>query len=559
MLLHNTLSGEKDNSSQVPQGAQPAVRCHERLCGCHSVSNLQLESDLAPTRDFRVEAVSRTHTVRSEGEQLDRDEGCYLLPPLASAQTYDKLLAALVKETQDLFATTNISDDEINDEKTDAFRPFLEPNKLVGRNNYFPDDPLLGAIQKEGDTELTTSLVHLIKQYAHLFQSELAVEPAEIPSFDLNVEEKWRNTKNRGPPRVQSSANQAETVRQIDLLLAQNIIERSDASYYSQVLLTPKPDGSKRFVIDYRKLNDCTESASWPLLNIKQMFVRLGTHRSHFFGVIDLTSGYHQAPVSLAARVFTAFITFCGCYQYLRLPFGPKRAPSYFQEMMAAFVLAGLVYFISEIYLNDCIIHAADNETFIERLELVFQQFSKYKIVLKANKYHFGLSEVEFCGRVISDDGIHMSAKRISQVLDFPLPEYMKQLKSFLGLVNYFRPYIRDQSKLAHPLNQMLTDYNRSTVLKWTDETKEAFFALQKLVCDCPLMHFVNPELALYLHTDASDYDIGGYLFQRVDGSERPNAFISQSLHDNQLRCNTLQKEAYSFFFCCKELDCLLL
>jgi hypothetical protein len=89
----------------------------------------------------------------------------------------------------------------------------------------------------------------------------------------------------------------------------------------------------------------------------------------------------------------------------------------------------------------------------------------------------------------------------------------MKQLKSFLGLDNYFRPHIRDQSKLAHPLNQMLTDYNRSTVLKWTDETKKAFFALQKLVCDCPLMHFVDLELPRYLHTNASDYGIGGYLF----------------------------------------------
>jgi hypothetical protein len=182
---------------------------HERLCGCHSVSNLQLESDLAPTRDVRVEAVSRSHAVRTEGEQLDRDEGCYSLLPLASTQTHDKL-----KETQDLFATTKIPDDEIDDEKTDAFRPFLEPEKLVRRNNFFPDDPLLGAIQIEGDTELTTSLVHLIKQYTHLFQSKLAAEPAEIPSFDLNVDlEKWRNPKNRGPPRVQSSANKAESVR----------------------------------------------------------------------------------------------------------------------------------------------------------------------------------------------------------------------------------------------------------------------------------------------------------------------------------------------------------
>jgi hypothetical protein len=95
-LLHGTVSSEKNNSSQAPQGAQPAVGCHERLCGCHSGSNFQLESDLAPTGDVRVEAVSRTHAVRTEGKQLDRDEGCYLLPPLASAQIHDTLLATLV-------------------------------------------------------------------------------------------------------------------------------------------------------------------------------------------------------------------------------------------------------------------------------------------------------------------------------------------------------------------------------------------------------------------------------------------------------------------------------
>jgi hypothetical protein len=84
---------------------------------------------------------------------------------------------------------------------------------------------------------------------------------------------------------------------------------------------------------------------------------------------MDITSGYHQAPLSLAARVFTAFITFCGVFHYLRLPFGPKRAPSYFQEMMAAVVLSGLVNFICEIYLYDCIVHAANNASFLDRLE----------------------------------------------------------------------------------------------------------------------------------------------------------------------------------------------
>jgi hypothetical protein len=558
-LLHGFVSGEKDDSRQAPPRAQPCLGCSERSCGSITDLALQPELELAPTRDVRVEAVSRTHDGRPEGEQLDSDEGCYPLPLLAPAQTHDTLITSLVRETQDLFAAQHHTDDEIDYDKVDSFSPFLVVDEIVGRNNYFPNQPLLSAIQLEGDPELISGLVILLNKYAHIFRNDLPKDPADIPPFDLVVDlEKWRNPKNRGPPRVQSSANQAETVKQIDQLLAQNIIERSDASYYSQVLLTTKADGKKRFCIDYRKVNDCTKPASWPLLNIKQMFVRLGTHKSSIYGVLDLTSGYHQAPLSLAARVFTAFITFCGVFHYLRLPFGPKRAPSYFQEMMAAVVLAGLVYFICEIYLDDCIIHAADNASFLARLEQVFQRFSKHKLFLKPAKCLFGTPKVEFCGRVISKLGISMSAKKISQVLNFPFPIYHKQLKSFLGLVGYFRPHIRDLSKEAHPLNEMLVNYNRSTLLQWTDTTKTAFRTLVDLVSDCSTMYFVDPDLPLYLHTDASDYGIGGYLFQIIDDVERPCAFISKSLVDSQLRWSTIQKEAYSIYYCCKELDYLL-
>jgi hypothetical protein len=152
-----------------------------------------------------------------------------------------------------------------------------------------------------------------------------------------NVRLKGRNIVRNGYWLCKYMYVPQETVKQIDQLSAQNIIERSDASYYSQVLLTAKPDGTKRFCIDYRKLNDYTKPAFWPLLNIKQMFVRLGTHKSSIYSVVDLTSGYHQAPLSLAARIFTVFITFCGVFHYLRLPFGPKRAPSYCSSRSSIF------------------------------------------------------------------------------------------------------------------------------------------------------------------------------------------------------------------------------
>jgi hypothetical protein len=169
--------------------------------------------------------------------------------------------------------------------------------------------------------------------------------------------------------------------------------------------------------------------------------------------------------------------------------------------------------------------HGANDNDFLVNLEKFFQRFSKHMFLSETGKCKFGTPKVEFCGRVIAKEGISMSAKKISQVLNFPLPVYHKQLKSFLGLVGYFRPHLRDLSNVAHPLQQMLINYSRGTLLMWTQETKEVFSTLMNMVSDCSTMYFVDPDLPLYLHTDASDYGIGGYLFQIIYGVEKPIAF----------------------------------
>jgi transposase InsO family protein len=562
ILVHGSISGEKDNRGQT-QHEETCVGCKDKICGCQTGSaELPILQSNQIVREIDRNRLENPNPVGGQGNGQVATSGDTSPGSRAPTQTR-MLVGALAERVEQLFATTTLDEDDIDYEKTDSFSPFLPVEgqiNSVKKNSLFPDTlPLLQEILIEGDFELQSKLVTLITKYSHIFSNTLSSEPAKIPPFDLTVDkEKWNNPKNRGPPRIQSPAKQAETLKQLDQLLSQGIIERSPASYYSQILLTPKPPSGWRFCIDFRKLNECTESASWPILNIKQMFVRLGTHRSSIFGVMDLTSGYHQAPISLSTRIFTAFIAFCGVYHYLRLPFGPKRAPSYFQEMMAAVVLVGLVYFTCEIYLDDCIVHANDNDTFISRLETVFQRFEKHLLFLKPGKCKFGTPKVEFCGRVISKDGISMSDKKISQVLNFPLPVYAKQLKSFLGLANYFRPHVKNHANIAHPLHGMLTAYNRAKVLKWTPELEASFRELQRLISECPTMYFVDPDIPLYLHTDASDYGMGGYLFQIVDNVERPIAFCSRSFSETQLKWSTIQKEAYGIFRSCKEFDSLI-
>jgi hypothetical protein len=134
--------------------------------------------------------------------------------------------------------------------------------------------------------------------------------------------------------------------------------------------------------IDFRNLNDCAEDASWPIPNIAEMLHRIGTHTAKVFAILDLTQGYHQAPLPLAAGVYTAFILFCGVYQFTRLPFWSKRAPSYFQQTMAIVVLAGLIYVICEMYIEDGSTFGKDTDELVYRLRFNFERFKNITYLL---------------------------------------------------------------------------------------------------------------------------------------------------------------------------------
>jgi len=289
---------------------------------------------------------------------------------------------------------------------------------------------------------------------------------------------RWHTAKHRGPSRVQSTPNQLETIRQVGKMLKANVIQPSQATEYSHVLLTPKPGGKKRFCIDFCLLNLCCEAMGWPIPNIEHMIQRLGQNRSKYFGVLDLTSGYYQAPLSTASRIFTAFICVLGVFEWLRVPMGLKGAPSYFQQMMAAVVLVNLIYTICEIYIDDVIIYAQTEDEFLGRMEQVFARFRKHRLTFNPEKVRLGLSRVENVGHVIDQSGLSFTREKISEVADFPKPTTNKSLMSFLGLANYFRRHIQNHSAIERPMRDMLKVYNRTKRLTWTPEGESAFVAL---------------------------------------------------------------------------------
>jgi RNase H-like domain found in reverse transcriptase len=148
-------------------------------------------------------------------------------------------------------------------------------------------------------------------------------------------------------------------------------------------------------------------------------------------------------------------------------------------------------------------------------------------------------------GKVISSEELQMSQDRVKQVVDFPTPQLSKQLKSFLGITNYFRDHVRNHSMVVKPLHSLLTNYCKTKKITWTAEALNAFQQITKEILKCTTMHFINDTDPIYLYTDASDFGIGGYLFQLIDGKEVPVAFVSKSLTTVQVKLFRVSTTTY--------------
>jgi hypothetical protein len=455
----------------------------------------------------------------------------------------------------------DIEDDVDN---IDTFVSESPYDKLCSPTTSIDDSELLRAIKIEGTDEFLSKANLLVSEHSSRFKSSLTSEAARLKSFELELQpgSTWfTSKKNKLPTRLQSPNKRNATREFVNNALATGLIEPSQAESWSQILLTPKANGKWRFCVDYRFLNKETKSMGWPLPNIKQMLERIGEKKPKFFAVLDLTQGYYQMAISKKTRPLTAFRTSEGLFQFRRLPMGLKSAPAFFQAAMQQTVLADMLYQICEVYLDDIIVFAETEDELLANLSKIFSRLEQYNITLNPEKVKIGLQSVEYVGHVIDKDGLSFSKEKISDVLATPKPETHKQMKSFLGLCVQFKDHIDRYSDIVKPLHLMIPNYKTSTAgqrLKWTPETEACFTELLEKVNTCPKLFFMDESAPVFLHTDASKYGIGGYLFQVVDSVQQPIAFISKTLTSTELRWSVPEKEGYAIFYSLMKLEHLL-
>ena len=211
-------------------------------------------------------------------------------------------------------------------------------------------------------------------------------------------------------------------------------------------------------------------------------------------------------------------------------------------------------------------VHATTQEQYIDRLRVVFTRFRDSGITLNPSKCSLGMSQIEFVGHTMNEHGLHFTESKLDSVLNFPRPETKKQVKSFLGLANYFRDHIKNHSTRVEPLQILVNKYEKGQArqkIVWTPECIRAYDDIRTGINECPLLWFMDDFSPIFLQTDASDYGIGAYLYQMVkqaDGSskEYPIGFISKSIANAHSSWDTPMKEGFAIFYALNKWEYLL-
>ena len=318
--------------------------------------------------------------------------------------------------------------------------------------------------------------------------------------------------------------------------------------------------------MDYRKLNKITIPISHPIPRLDDVFDALGESKASIFSILDLNSAYFQIELDPETRHKSAFVTHDGVYEFCRI--GLRNAPMSFQMLMSQ-VLKGLNWKFVLCYIDDILVFSSNFDEHISHLSQVFQRLRDANLTLKAEKCSFAVDRVIYLGHVITKNGVEVDISKTEKIRSFPEPKNQKQLKSFLGLANYYKGFVKDFSKICVPLNRLLQKDKKQKFEPgdWTDKCQDAFDTLKNSLTSPPVLGYADMNKPFVLSTDASGAAIG-YILGQVDetGREQAIAFGGRALHPDEKKWTVTEleclaviagMEAYKGIYLSKAVTCM--
>ena len=384
------------------------------------------------------------------------------------------------------------------------------------------------------------SLQDVLQRHSTVFKPELGRIKGVEAKLHINTAARPRFFKPRSVPYALRQKVEQELDR---LEEAGVIVPTQHSDWAAPIVPVAKSNGSVRICGDYElTANTATKTESYPLPRIEDLFACLAGGK--VFSKLDLSHAYLQLPVAEESQPLLTVNTHKGLYRYLRLPFGVSSAPAIFQRTMET-LLQGLHHVC--VYLDDILITGRSQQEHLKNLEEVLKRLEEAGMHLKQEKCTFLMPEVEYLGHKICQEGLQPTESKVRAIADTPEPKRVSELRSFLGLVNYYGKFLPNLATTAAPLYTLL---KKNARWMWGKAQKEAFKRVKDLLQSSDLLVHFDPEELLILACDASPYGLGAVLSHRMqDGSERPIAFASRTLAPAEKKYSQLDKEALSIIF----------
>jgi len=331
------------------------------------------------------------------------------------------------------------------------------------------------------------------------------------------------------------------------------IVRRSSSPWSSAIHIVPKKDGSLRICGDYRRLNNVTIKDAYPMPLLQDLIQRFA--KCTVFSKLDLAKAYHQIPMDEDSIAKTAVTTPFGLFEYLRMPFGLCNAAQTFQRFIHK-VLNGLEFVA--VYIDDLVIASEDESSHRQHIIEVLQRLHCNNLQIKLSKCFLFRKSVEFLGHEISTVGIRPLEDRLKAIRNFPKPQNVTELRSFLGTVNFCRRFIPHMSDRVSTLTSLASGSKKSKIC-WNAELDKDFIKIKDALVEVVTLSFPDGTLPLTLTCDASKIAIGAVLTQDRNGVKEPIEFFSHKLSAPQVNYSTFDRELLGIFLSIKHFQHFLI
>ncbi|GFW45275.1 hypothetical protein TNCV_4733831 [Trichonephila clavipes] len=343
-----------------------------------------------------------------------------------------------------------------------------------------------------------------------------------------------------GTHRIRLKPN-IELDEQIEELLRLDLIEESDAEIAYPIVCVNKKDGTLRLCVDFRALNSESVSDDFPMEDAVELIHSIG--RANIITTLDLLKGYWAIPMAEDSKNLTSFKTHRQQYRFKVMSFGLKNASATFQREMNKALSCYREF--SRAYIDDIAIFSKNWEEHLLHLDTILTKLSELNFTVNLKKCAFGKTQIKYLGHIIGSGKHEPDPEKTAVINNLPVPKTKKELRSVLGLCNYYREYIPKYSELVYSIDG--THQKRvPDSIPWTEKHDSSFHLLKKALVEAPSLYSPVPDKPYTIHSDASQIGIAACLSQKCGDKCYPIAYASQKLSKTQQSWSTIEREAFA-------------